>query len=153
MSDNLAAMRRLSIAVAFILAALFVPAALAQPAADDTGRRIVLVGARWCAPCQLELRTLPALEAASAPDQLELAWVDRPPSLPDVPDRRARILPLSAARALAEAHGGEGRGLPFAILIARSGRVCAIWRGPLRPADVPSFRQRCDNRQSPSATD
>lgn len=153
MSDNLAGMGRLSIAVGFILAALFAPAALAQPAADEAGRRIVLVGARWCAPCQLELRTLPALEAASVPYQLELAWIDRPPSLPDVPGRRTRILPLPAARALAEAHGSEGRGLPFAILIARSGSVCAIWRGPLRPADIPAFRQRCDNRQPRPATD
>ncbi len=133
------------IAILAVIIAVLPGLANAEPAKEPA--KIVLFGARWCAPCTAELGMLPQLIAAGAGDDLELAWIDAPPPLdPAAPG--VRMLPVREARALAEAIGGQGYGLPFAARFDSRDKPCAVWRAPLRPEDLATLRQQCERRQA-----
>ncbi|WP_179505577.1 MULTISPECIES: hypothetical protein [unclassified Sphingomonas] len=120
---------------------LSAPGAGAAPApAEQAPNRIVLLGARWCAPCMAEYANLPALVRAAAPDRIVLAWIDRPIAAPPGLQGQVDTMPPAAARELAERRLGVGFGLPAAVA---SGSACQPWRGPLRPADLPAWRAAC----------
>jgi len=112
--------------------------AVAQEAAAPY--RIVLLGARWCAPCMAEYANLPALVGAAAPDRIVLAWVDRPIPVPAAVQGQVDIMPAAQARQLAESRLGEGFGLPAALVLSRA---CPPWRGPLRAQDLAAWRASC----------
>jgi thiol-disulfide isomerase/thioredoxin len=109
-------------------------------------RRIVLLGARWCAPCMAEWRELPQLAARLAPDRIVLAWVDRPIAVPPALAGQVSAMPADEARALAVRYGGQGFGLPMAVMIDEHGRSCSPWRRPLRPEDLAEFFRMCAQR-------
>jgi len=125
-----------------IVLAGFLGMAGAAPAAEPAVAhgRLVLLGARWCAPCMAELAALPRIVAAAGEETVVLAWVDR--ALPP-PAGRVEIMPTAEARALAERLGGAGYGLPMATWIAPDGKVCAPWRTALRAQDVTSLIASC----------
>jgi len=54
----------------------------AAPATIGGEHRIVLFGARWCAPCMAEYRSLSEIIAAATPDHVVLAWVEKPIAVP-----------------------------------------------------------------------
>jgi hypothetical protein len=142
--ENYSAMSRLSILALFVaMTALFLGGTALAKDDPGKGRLIVLFGARWCAPCMAEYRRLPELTATAAPDRLALAWVDRtiapPPALASV----IVSLPLDQARRLAHRSGGEGYGLPFAVMFDSADRPCAVWRAPLTTHDIATLRARC----------
>lgn len=110
----------------------------------DAARRLVLFGAHWCAPCTIELRDLPAIAAAAKPEEnVVLAWIDAPPSVPASLAGKVEALRPDHAQRLAERVLGEGYGLPSAAMLDAEGRACAVWRAPLRDADVQVLRGRC----------
>lgn len=138
-------MRRTSIlfnVISFIFLAIMVPASL-QAQSEATGRRIILLGARWCAPCMAEWRNLPRLAAMVAPDRIVLAWVDRPIAVPPGLAPQVTTMPAPEAQALAVRHGGQGFGLPMAVIMDAQGKACPLWRRPLRPEDVTDFYRTC----------
>jgi thiol-disulfide isomerase/thioredoxin len=100
--------------------------------------RIVLLGARWCAPCMAEYAHLPELVRAAAPDRIVLAWIDRPIAVPAGLQGQVDSLPRRP-RALAEHELGVGFGLPA----ARPGAWLPAWRGPLHPTDLATWRSHC----------
>ncbi|GHC98866.1 hypothetical protein GCM10019060_31100 [Novosphingobium pokkalii] len=122
--------------------ALSLALSLAMPtsALGAEPHRIVLLGARWCAPCMAEYANLPALVRAAAPDRVVLAWIDRPIAVPAGLQGQVDSLPAPAARALAEHELGVGFGLPAALA---PGRGCPPWRGPLHPTDLATWRSHC----------
>ena len=120
------------------------PATSQAPASLPTPERIVLFGAHWCAPCQAEYRSLPDLVAASAPDKIVLAWVDRPVQRPSMVSKYGvEELATKDAQALGLRLGGEGYGLPFTAVMDGDGRLCALWRKPLHPEDVMRLISSC----------
>lgn len=125
--------------ISFVAACLLAAPASAEPAV--TGR-LVLLGARWCAPCMVEYRELSPLVAAAAPDRVELAWIDRPMAVPKALVGSVTSMTPEAARALAERVGGEGFGLPMAVY-ERGGRTCRVWKRPLAAGDVAMMRKGC----------
>jgi len=137
--------------LAAIVAAL---AASPHPAAAQPGppspvvgaARVVLIGARWCAPCRAELASLPDLVAAATPARVALGWIDRAPALARALAGSVDILPVAAAQEIAERHGAEARGLPFAVVYRTDGKPCTVWRGALRPADWPKLERQCNLR-------
>jgi len=139
-------MENKSIAFVWVLA-LCLPssAAFAQGRAED-GRQIVLLGARWCAPCMAEWRDLHRSVAAVAPERLVLGWIDG--AIPVPPDLIGQVGVMPPAQALTLARGalGEGFGLPAAVMIGGAGRVCAVWRGVLRPEGLMALREGCEVR-------
>jgi thiol-disulfide isomerase/thioredoxin len=135
-------MRLLSIMGLSIIGAVLSGTGPARAFSGDR-RQIVLFGARWCAPCMLEYQNLPALVAASAPDRLILAWVDKPLAAPPVLSSQVQSMPLNDARQLARAIAGEGYGLPFSAMLDASGKPCVVVRAPLHPADLPLLHARC----------
>lgn len=94
-----------------------------------------------------EYAELGRMVEAAAPEQIFLAWTDRPIAPPrSLPPRLAgqvRVMGVDAARQLALRIGGEGYGLPMAALVDAEGHACAVWKAPLTPADVETFRRRC----------
>ncbi len=108
--------------------------------------RVVLIGARWCAPCRAELASLPDLVAAAAPARVALGWIDRAPMLALPLKGSVEILPVAAAQDIAERHGAEARGLPFAVAYRADGKPCTVWRGVLHPADWPKLERQCNLR-------
>ncbi len=119
--------------------------ALSQSRRDPSlANAIVLFGAHWCTPCRGEYRILPALAAAAAPTRLILAWIDQaivPPS--GGPAGGMAALDVADAQGLAERIGGEGYGLPFSAMFDSDGRVCSLWRKPLRPEDIAPLKAAC----------
>lgn len=132
---------RVSAAIAAVVA--MPGGAACATAAPDADVRIVLVGARWCAPCHAEVEALPALVSAAAPARITLAWLDRPPRLEPRVALTVELLAPAAARDLAERFLPEGRGIPFAVALDAAGRACAVHRGPLTTADAAALRARC----------
>ena len=111
---------------------------------------LILFGARWCAPCTAELRSVDALTASTirlAPadtgpaPRLVLAWIDRPP--PVTAARSVAIALPSVAAAWEEEHIAAAHGLPFAVMTDARGNACALQKGPLEPAMVPTLWSKC----------
>ena len=121
----------------FILWATTAPAASAAPQGQ-----VILLGARWCAPCMAEYRELAKLAAVAAPDKVLLAWVDRPMPVPAPLANQVGILSPTQAYALAEKLGGEGFGLPMAVYM-RDGAYCRVWKKPLTPEGLAPLRHDC----------
>lgn len=132
-------MRALSIA----LYGAFLAASPLQGQPPTEGGQVILLGARWCAPCMAEWRDLAALVAAAKPDQVVLAWVDRPIPPPPALAGQVAVMPSDQARELALRLGGEGFGLPMAAYAPAGRRACAPWRAPLRPKDLEPLRKLC----------
>lgn len=116
------------------------PVARAAPAG---GARIVLLGARWCAPCMVEYRALDELVRAAAPDRIVLAWVDRPIPVPPALRGQVDAMPAEQALELARAVGGTGFGLPMAVRIPASGAPCRAWRAPLHAGQISALKAAC----------
>ncbi len=114
----------------------------AQPVAE--GGRVILLGARWCAPCMAEWRDLASLVVVAKPDQVVLAWVDRPISPPASLNGKVAVMPLAQARELALRLGGEGFGLPMTAYTPAGMQACPPWRAPLHPRDLESLRKLCN---------
>ncbi len=104
--------------------------------------RLILFGARWCAPCMAELAELGSLVAAAQPQALVLAWIDRPVR-PVLFAKAAETLPPEQAADLAERVSARGYGLPLAVMTDAAGKPCAVRRARLRPADVTAMRTHC----------
>lgn len=106
-------------------------------------RTIILFGASWCAPCQTELRQLPALATAAAPDGLTVAWIDRPPPSRLVTDNlNVSVLSAGEAGRKFRAIVGENQGLPVSVILEGS-RVCGIRRRPLTLQSLQTLRNSC----------
>lgn len=106
--------------------------------------RLVLFGARWCAPCTAELRDAPllAVEARRHGIALVLAWVDRPvaPLAGEAAiERMAPALALDRVQAVA----GIGFGLPLAVMTDSGGRVCAMRRARVDLRAVAAMIAQC----------
>lgn len=131
------------LATAMVLAML--PGLAWGGAAEDatTPHRIVLLGARWCAPCMAELGHLPDLVRAAAPDRLVLAWIDRPIPIRGELAGQVDTMDPAEARRLAERELGEGFGLPAAIAMGPVGRVCRPVRGSIAATDLAAWRRNC----------
>jgi thiol-disulfide isomerase/thioredoxin len=138
-------MRRLSIlALPLILGASRLSAAVPEGQADHVRPPLlVLFGARWCAPCMVEYRTLSELIPVAAPVPVVLAWIDREIAPPVGLEKQVGSVPEGAARRLARDIAGEGYGLPFSALFDAKGKPCALLKAPLKPADVTAMRSRC----------
>lgn len=91
----------------------------------------------------VEYQNLPALAAASVPDRLVLAWIDKPLAAPLVLASQVQSMPLDDARQLARTIAGEGYGLPFSAMLNANGKPCAVVLAPLHPADLPLLHARC----------
>jgi thiol-disulfide isomerase/thioredoxin len=139
---NLSNCLKFSLSLLGLFGAGLAMAAQESPSAQP--RKIILLGARWCAPCMAELRDLPRLAAAAAPDRIALAWVDRPPALPPALAAQVDIIAPPQAHALAVRLGGQGFGLPMAAIMAPSGQYCRPWPHSLSPEKLPDLRQSCD---------
>ncbi|WP_234149005.1 thioredoxin domain-containing protein [Sphingobium sufflavum] len=113
-----------------------------QSSADN--RTIILFGASWCAPCLVELRNLPKLAAAAAPDRLVIAWTDGAARrLVSVHPANVELVEQDRAQQLLEEMAGDAAGLPYAVMLDGRGKRCAEWRAPLMPPDVSRFRALC----------
>ena len=130
-------MSTLSVVIAVTLAAC--------PAGANTGEsgRVILLGARWCAPCMAEYRALGELVKAAEPDRLVLAWIDAPLPVPPALRGQLDVMPPEQARALALAVGGAGFGLPMAVRMPATGGQCRVWRAPLHPRQMPALKGLC----------
>lgn len=104
---------------------------------------IILLGAHWCAPCMRELRELPDLARMVAPRPIVLAWVDRAVPVPPALARQVTAMPVEQAHALALQLGGQGFGLPMAVMTDGKAVSCPVWRKPLRMDSLPGFLRSC----------
>jgi len=132
-------MRFLSIA----LYGIFLAASPLHAQTTAEGGRVILLGARWCAPCMAEWRDLALLVNAAKPDQVVLAWVDRPISPPASLAGKVAVMPSAQARELALRLGGEGFGLPMATYAPARMQACPPWRASLHPRDLEGLRKLC----------
>jgi thiol-disulfide isomerase/thioredoxin len=118
----------------------------AEPAAS--ARTIILFGADWCAPCVAELRDLPALADAAAPDRLILAWTDRPARVPDKAVRSGVTqVTVARARELMARYGEGNAGLPLVVMLRSDGTPCAIQHRSLSSEGLAALLKRCDDRR------
>lgn len=131
------------LAAAMVLAMLPGVAWGGAEADATTPHRIVLLGARWCAPCMAELGHLPDLVRAAAPDRLVLAWIDRPIPIRGELAGQVDTMDPAEARRLAERELGEGFGLPAAIALGPAGRACRPLRGSIAAPDLAAWRRNC----------
>jgi thiol-disulfide isomerase/thioredoxin len=141
-------MRKTSILLIMLYASLMTAMLPSPVLAQDHGgeHRIILLGARWCAPCMVEWRNLPQLAAAVAPDRIVLAWVDRPIPVPPALAPQVSSMPAAEAQALALRHGGQGFGLPMVLIVEEGGKVCSVWRRPLTVGDLAEAYRPCRDR-------
>ena len=132
----------LFVAGATIFAASAAPAQ--NPSSQHAITRVILVGAHWCAPCRAELPELGTLAAAASPARIAVGWTDRKPVLAAPITGIIEVLPVMAAKDLVNRHGTAARGVPFAVGYGADGKVCTVWRGPLKAADWPKLVQTCE---------
>lgn len=104
--------------------------------------RLVLFGARWCAPCMAELADLGPLADAARPQVLVLAWIDRPVRS-TVMAKGGEIMPAVQAQNLASHVAGLGFGLPLGVMTDAAGHPCAMRKARLHPMDVAAMRAQC----------
>jgi hypothetical protein len=123
---------------------------LAAPAVTSAGEpvtpahTIILVGADWCAPCVIELRELPALARAAAPDRLVLAWTDRAARLPAEAVRLGVTqVPLATAREMLARYGEGNAGLPLAVMLRGDGTACGRLRKGLSKDGIAVLLKSC----------
>jgi thiol-disulfide isomerase/thioredoxin len=116
--------------------------AAAEP--RNAGQTIIFFGASWCAPCRIELRNLPALAKAAAPNRLEIAWIDRaPPASARMAGSNVAVLSPQEALRKFEMIAGDNRGLPVVAMIDGNRRICAILRQPATVARLRSLDGSC----------
>ena len=106
------------------------------------GPAVILFGARWCAPCRGELGHLDALAAAAHPAVVTLAWIDGEPPLAELPDG-VRVVPGAVAGRMFQSLAPDAAGLPQAVLVSRTGAVCARYPGPINAARLQSLMRGC----------
>lgn len=123
---------------------------LAMPAAGSAGglpapdHTIILIGADWCAPCVAELRELPALARAAAPDRLVLAWTDRAARLPpEAAQLGVTQVPLVTAREMMARYGEGNSGLPLVVMLRNDGTACGTLREALTKERLALLRRSC----------
>ena len=134
------------------LGAAALAAAVANPSAAEaqTGERLVLFGAYWCAPCMAEYRGLPAIVSAATPrTRVVLAWIDKPIEIPSGLAGRTDAISAREARKLAVQVLGQGFGLPAAAVLNPDGKACAIRRAPMQVDDVAPLLEKCRSAASP----
>ena len=144
------------------LALIAVLLSAAGPARDETGSiaqaprpdvrpaawpaaRLILFGARWCAPCLAELRDLGSLASAAHPQVLVLAWVDHPIHRLAAA-KGVDVMPPDMAQALAERAAGRSYGLPLAVMTDAAGKPCAVRHARVLPSDIAAMRVQCAYR-------
>jgi hypothetical protein len=125
-----------------MLAVAASPYAAPFSAQDGYADAIVMFGAHWCAPCTGEVRRLPELAAAAAPDRIVMAWIDHPIT-PSPATTGVASLPPDVARRLAQNLLGDGYGLPISVMFDPHGAACAIRRSPLSPEEIAKMRLQC----------
>ncbi|WP_295639743.1 hypothetical protein [Novosphingobium sp.] len=136
--------------VAFLIGMVWAMAPLAgadpvragHPPAAWPASRLVLFGARWCAPCIAELRDLGPLAIAAHPKGLVLGWIDRPIRTLAAA-KGIEAMPPDVALDLAEVIAGRGFGLPLAVMTDDVGRPCAVRHARVLPGDVAAMRAEC----------
>jgi thiol-disulfide isomerase/thioredoxin len=123
---------------------------LALPAVTSAGEpaspahTIILFGADWCAPCVVELRELPALARAAAPDRVVLAWTDRAARLPaEAVGLGVTQVPVASAREMLARYGERNAGLPLAVMVRGDGAACGRLRKGLSKDGIAALRKSC----------
>ena len=125
-----------------ILAAI--PALAFAETTSYSGQTIILFGADWCAPCVAELRDLPDLARAAAPDRMALAWTDRMVRIsPEVRRLGVTQLSLSRARELLSSYGTGNSGLPLVVMLGEDRKPCAMVRRRLTTVGIMELRNTC----------
>nr|WP_166179335.1 hypothetical protein [Altererythrobacter segetis] len=134
--------RKSTLASAMVLLAMPVDASadgLAAPA-----RMIILIGADWCAPCVAELRELPVLANAAAPNRLVLAWTDRAARLPPEAARLGVTqVSLAKAREMLVRFGRGNSGLPLVVMLREDGTACGTLRESLSKEGIAELLASC----------
>ena len=139
-------MRGKSIAVMTIAAAILSGAPVLSQSDDPFRgeRAIILFGASWCAPCRAELRRLPELAKAAAPDRIEIAWIDRaPPASAAATGTNVGIVPATEASRRFEKIAGSNQGLPVSAMLDGKGRVCGLAREPATVSVIWKLKGSC----------
>lgn len=133
-------MTRLSMALALLCAVLTESSLHADTVLPPD--RVILLGARWCGPCQGELAQLPEIVRAASGRRVTLAWIDGtldPAGWRQMP--AVEVLTAARAKTLMEAQGVLA--LPAVLVTDRSGKLCARRNRAVRPADLPSLLKAC----------
>lgn len=117
------------------------PLSLPRPA-------IVILWGSWCVSCRAELRRLGALTEPASPLPIATLAIDPP----DSARRVLNEMGLSRATAFADPRpatlvlsewGGADAGLPLAVAIDASGKVCGRKRGLLGTDQLRAWAKRC----------
>lgn len=132
--------------------ALFASVLAPVPAAAD-GKQVSLAGYRnqllvvnfwatWCAPCVKEMPALSALQTELAPKGVRFIGIgiDNPTDLADFAQKYHISYPLfvggMSGTQLSTQLGNKVGGLPFTVLIDKSGKVVKTYRGQLDMAQL-----------------
>jgi thiol-disulfide isomerase/thioredoxin len=130
------------LAIASIL--LAIPADASADGLTAPARTIILIGADWCAPCVAELRELPALAKAAAPNRLVLAWTDRSARLPpEAAQLGVTQVSLAKARELMARYGHGNSGLPLVVMLSNDGTACGTLRERLSKDGIALLLASC----------
>lgn len=120
-------------------------AGLARPAvaAEAPAPAVLLFWASWCAPCQAELRQLPALREAAAPFALRVVpYESNGRDLPRTVRAEERWVPARPVIALL-ADWKLPAALPLTVVVGRSGDRCAVVRGGISAPQLAALVRRC----------
>ncbi len=117
---------------AALLFALNLPGVNGEPVTVSQWRgqpMVVNFWATWCAPCIEEMPELSALQQQFAPDRLQVVGIgiDSPENIERFSQARPVAYPLLVSGAggseLSRRFGNDAGGLPYTVVIDRSGRV------------------------------